>query len=278
MDDEVRLAVRRTGTTSDLPAVVLVHGGPGLWDYLGGVAALIDDATVVYRFDQRGCGASDPSDDQRFDRHVADLDKVRAALGLEAWAVVGHSFGATLALAYAARHPSRMSHLGYVSGVGIGDWHTAYQRERLRRMTDEQRAELADLDGRDRSPDEERRMRVLHWFTDHGDTAKAFAWATEDAQSPRPINTAANRALSHEMKAWTDTRFVSLAESVTAPCLVLHGGRDPRPASCALALAGHLRSSTTTVIEEAGHDPWRERPDVVRRSLLGLLGHSTPQT
>ncbi|WP_052710912.1 alpha/beta fold hydrolase [Pseudofrankia sp. DC12] len=40
------------------PPVVLGHGGPGLWDYLAPVAALLDDVFTVIRFDQRGCGRS----------------------------------------------------------------------------------------------------------------------------------------------------------------------------------------------------------------------------
>ena len=40
------------------PALVLCHGGPGLWDYLAPVAAMIDDLVTVYRYDQRACGRS----------------------------------------------------------------------------------------------------------------------------------------------------------------------------------------------------------------------------
>lgn len=122
MDDGPRLAVRRSGRTLDLPPVVLVHGGPGLWDYLAPVAALIDDLTAVYRYDQRGCGSSDPSLDQSFDRHVTDLDQLRSALGLQRWAVVGHSFGATLALAYASpiqtTHPTSVTSAASASATG----------------------------------------------------------------------------------------------------------------------------------------------------------------
>lgn len=78
--------------------VVLLHGGPGLWDYLEPVAAMLDDLTLVHRFDQRGCGRSGPSDDQRLDRFVTDIDELRAHWGYERWLVAGHSFGATLAL------------------------------------------------------------------------------------------------------------------------------------------------------------------------------------
>lgn len=40
------------------PALVCCHGGPGLWDYLEPVAAMVDDLATVYRYDQRSCGRS----------------------------------------------------------------------------------------------------------------------------------------------------------------------------------------------------------------------------
>ena len=40
------------------PALVCCHGGPGLWDYLEPVAAMLDDLVTVYRYDQRSCGRS----------------------------------------------------------------------------------------------------------------------------------------------------------------------------------------------------------------------------
>jgi pimeloyl-ACP methyl ester carboxylesterase len=87
MDDGVRLWTETTGIIGRPAPVVVLHGGPGLWDYLRPAARLLDDSTVVHRFDQRGCGRSDPSDDQRMDRLVADLDNLRPILtGPRRWA------------------------------------------------------------------------------------------------------------------------------------------------------------------------------------------------
>lgn len=41
---------------------MLCHGGPGLWDYLAPLAALLDDSVRVVRYDQRGCGRSSGAD------------------------------------------------------------------------------------------------------------------------------------------------------------------------------------------------------------------------
>jgi proline iminopeptidase len=52
--DGVRLRTWTTGTATDLPAVVLLHGGPGLWDNLAPVARMLEPSTTVHRFDQPG--------------------------------------------------------------------------------------------------------------------------------------------------------------------------------------------------------------------------------
>ncbi len=59
--------------------------------------------------DQRGAGASSPRGGlrgNRTDRLIEDLEKIRRALGIARWGVVGGSWGAALALAYAGRHPA----------------------------------------------------------------------------------------------------------------------------------------------------------------------------
>jgi proline iminopeptidase len=76
--DGVRLWYAITG---DGPPVVLCHGGPGLWDNLQPVAALLDDRMTVLRYDQRGGGRSDPTGPYTIERSVADLDELRAFFG-----------------------------------------------------------------------------------------------------------------------------------------------------------------------------------------------------
>jgi len=68
----------------------------------------------IVLFDQRGCGASRPHaelrDNSTWDL-VADIELLRAHLGIERWMLFGGSWGSTLALAYAQRHPQYVSEL-----------------------------------------------------------------------------------------------------------------------------------------------------------------------
>lgn len=94
------------GRADGQPALVL-HGGPG-----SGTSPLLrrffDPARYrVVGFDQRGSGRSTPRGATRHNHTAAlleDIEALRGTLGIERWLVVGGSWGATLAAAYAAAH------------------------------------------------------------------------------------------------------------------------------------------------------------------------------
>jgi proline iminopeptidase len=238
-----------------------------LWDDYAVLAEMLDDLTVVHRFDQRGCGRSDPSELQTMRRLAQDIDELRAYWGHERILVIGHSFGATLALLYAALYPEHAAGAVYVSGVGIGDWRTAYHEEAGRRMTAAQRDRLDALSAADRTAEEEIEFRVLSWFTDHADQSMAMTWALESALVDLPINFAANTALGLEIKSWPEDYVRGLAASLPMHVTYVHGDGDPRPASAVQELAAHTPHHTFHLVADAGHSPWREQPEAVREML-----------
>jgi len=102
-----------SGNPKGMPAVFL-HGGPG-----GGtdpsMRQFFDPRRYhIVLFDQRGCGASRPHAELRENTTwdlVADIEALRTHLGVADWLVFGGSWGSTLALAYAQRHPERVRSL-----------------------------------------------------------------------------------------------------------------------------------------------------------------------
>jgi proline iminopeptidase len=104
------------GNARGKPAVVL-HGGPGSGCTPGWRRFFNPARYRVVLFDQRGCGrstphASDPSVDlsSNTTAHlIGDIELLRSHLGVERWLVFGGSWGSTLGLAYAQRHPDRVS-------------------------------------------------------------------------------------------------------------------------------------------------------------------------
>jgi pimeloyl-ACP methyl ester carboxylesterase len=76
---------------------------------------------TVVRYDERGCGLSDTEiGDPSVDLWVGDLETVVDAVGLERFALLGISQGAAIAVAYAARHPGRVSDLVLYGGYARG--------------------------------------------------------------------------------------------------------------------------------------------------------------
>jgi len=109
------------GDPDGRPALV-VHGGPGSGCSVGMRRAVDPERFRVVLFDQRGCGrstphASDPATDMSVNTTwhlVADMERLREHLGIERWLLWGGSWGSTLALAYAERHPERVSAIALV--------------------------------------------------------------------------------------------------------------------------------------------------------------------
>lgn len=149
MSDGVELHVVRQG---DGPQVLWLPGGPGLDNYLAPVARDIAGLRHIAA-DPRGTGSSagGPHD---LRVAVRDLEDLRRALHLDAWTVVGHSWGADLALGYALQHPEAVASVVSFAGTGVQndrDWHAAYERRlddephgSYRHSPDVQQALLAD--------------------------------------------------------------------------------------------------------------------------------------
>ena len=113
MGDGHSIHVEQCGNPDGIPAIVF-HGGPG-----GGCSPAMrryfDPAHYrIVLFDQRGCGRSRPhsSVEANTTWHlVADVERIRQALGIDSFVGFGGSWGATLALVYALTHPDRVRHL-----------------------------------------------------------------------------------------------------------------------------------------------------------------------
>ncbi len=107
------LYVEECGNPEGLPALFL-HGGPGAGCEPYHRRFFDPELYRVVLFDQRGSGRSTPHAELRentTDHLVADIEEIRARLGIERWLVLGGSWGSTLALAYAEAHPARVSAL-----------------------------------------------------------------------------------------------------------------------------------------------------------------------
>jgi proline iminopeptidase len=120
--DGHRLYWEASGNPNGKPAVAL-HGGPGAGLSPGRRRSFDPALYRLVQFDQRGCGRSTPSaadwstDLATNTTHdcIADIERLREHLGVDRWLVWGGSWGVTLGLAYAQRHPDRVTEMVLVS-------------------------------------------------------------------------------------------------------------------------------------------------------------------
>jgi proline iminopeptidase len=113
LSDGATMAWCQGGDPAGLPVVVL-HGGPGGRTRAPTLRWWQDLPVRWIAYDQRGCGRSTPRGGLQgndLGTLLQDLERLREHLGLARWAVVGGSWGALLAVAYAAHCPQRVTGL-----------------------------------------------------------------------------------------------------------------------------------------------------------------------
>jgi proline iminopeptidase len=126
--DNHRIYWETAGNPEGKPALFL-HGGPGGGFHPDHRRLFDPDHYKIVLFDQRGCGRSYPHGELQANttQHLMhDIERLRTHLHIDRWLVLGGSWGATLALAYAQAHVERVTAL-VLRGVFTGrqcevDW------------------------------------------------------------------------------------------------------------------------------------------------------------
>ena len=246
--------------------IIIVHGGPGLdHAYLQpGLDILAQRNTLIY-YDQRGTGRSsaelEPSviNMQAF---VEDLEALRETLGYGQVDILGHSFGAVIALEYAVAHPESLRTLVLMNPTEPGRRFSEELAERQRAaQTVEDSTELATLTRAEgfaaRDPatvSQVFRVRFRQALRDReriGDLDLDLAEAT--AKNGAEVG----RLLGESMGPLD---FWDRLGEIQVPTLVLHGRFDPTPLAMSQALADGLPLGRLVILE-SGHFPYVEDPN-----------------
>lgn len=247
-----RIRVRAYGSPES-PVVVLLHGGPGTPGYLAPVARRLAGSFHVLEPLQRTSGGAPLT----VATHVADLRTVLDELDSPSPPhLVGHSWGAMLALAYAAAHPATV---GSLALVACGTWDRRSRRrleERYQaRLDPPLRRRLARL--RRDYPDPDERLR---------ETGRLIlpVYSHQLADHHLPLERCDDRG---HRESWGDMVrlqaegvYPAAFAAVRAPVLMLHGAEDPHPGAMIRdSLAPWLPQLTYREWPACGHYPWLER-------------------
>jgi len=246
--------VRRYGQAGAL--VLVLHGGPAA---VGDVAPIAQELSKFFRAVepwQRGSGSVPLT----VARHVADLHELATDLGGDSpLAIVGHSWGAMLALCYAAEYPSNA---GPIVLVGCGTFDQAarnlMQATLVDRMDDDLREQLRRISSEFADPADRfiRAFKLTRHLFDF-DPINPYP----DKEESEPFDIKAHEETWNDMAALqADGIYPSAFGVIESPVLMLHGQFDPHPGNTIRdSLLPHLPQLEYHEWERCGHSPWTEK-------------------
>lgn len=89
--------------------VILLHGGPGVPDYMAEISKFLESKYRVVRFDQRGVGESECLNKKyNIEQYLTDIDEILNYLKVDKVHILGHSWGGLLAQLWASRNPEKL--------------------------------------------------------------------------------------------------------------------------------------------------------------------------
>jgi proline iminopeptidase len=278
-DQTVRLpdgtAIRLTEFGSG-PLLIVAHGGPSLGRrYL--VNALLPLARThhVVIYDQRGAGESGtgPSPEFAYAQLLDDIGSLATVLGEERFALLGHSWGAMLALSYAVREPARVTRLVLVSPTEPGRRFSALQAQRLAARTTPadsaaMRAAFAAtpfVDGTVEGADAVFRAMYRPWFGVADSVVNlTVGLARAPVERARAMGAMVTRRANGTAR-WGDL------PGLATPVLLIHGDEDPVPVEISVEMARILPNAALVRLPGVGHFPTLERPDRVLQAITRFL-------
>lgn len=255
--------------TGDGPLVLLLHGGPGLSDYLGSLTPELEDGYTVAHYTQRGLAPSTEDGALDVAAHIADAVAVAEHLSAAPLILAGHSWGGHLAMHLVASCPERFIACLVIDPLGaIGDGRMEeFGAELGRRVPVAGQARLAELN------EQEERDGVLP--NDLAVEQLRLYWPAyfpEPAEAP-PIP--ALQIAARQIETWHSmmAELPGLEERLTGctvPTAFVHGGQSPMPLAASTESAAVMADAVVDVVDAAGHFIWMDVPGAVRRSLDAL--------
>lgn len=262
----------------DGPALVLLHGGPGCYDYFSGTVMVdwLTERHGVRCYDQRGCRGSTSKGPFTVAASVADLEAVRRHIGMSRISLLGHSAGAVLALHYAAAYPDHVGELVLMSSAGVRPgWRPAFDAIVSDRLTAEERSALEGLDHRivrtgDRAARGELIRRRFNLVLPCYAAPRHRGRAMMMAFYHREVNLRGNASMQSLER---ETRWQARLRDFRGRACIIHGRSDPIPWRVVDDLHEILPDAAVFPLAHCGHFPWLEEPEACRAALVAFLGN-----
>ena len=257
--------------------IVFLGGGPGLKvDYFAPAAKLFPDGYQRIFLEQRGTGRSLPAqltpENMAVAEMVADIEALRIHLKLDRILLAGHSWGGMLAMAYGAAHPDRVDRLILVDSGGpdteFFEWFGANIEARLHAEDREARDYWRAAARSGMALDKARAgaLRAIapgYFFRREQGLATAREWRDGF------LHAEASDLLSQDIGKNYNVR--ESIKKLARPVLIIHGHQDPIGDKVAEDIHALIPGSTLKYLNECGHFPWVEQPEMTRAILAEFL-------
>jgi proline iminopeptidase len=249
----------------------VLHGGPGGSHryFLPHMEQLADQYQLVF-YDQRGTGLSNGRLDLKaisIDQFVEDLEALRVAFGFDKISLIGHSWGAVIALFYAFKYQAHINKLILVDARPVTNTFLVEQgqtvKQRLGRLSPEERQTLNTTCKRssaELSSEARTECLKLDAALRFSDPAKAL---TMDATIEE--NTAKNASTIQSLITTSFNRrqhdIDASLKTLSIPTLIIHGDFDPIPIGSSEYIQQRIPASQLVIIKQSGHFPFVEQPE-----------------
>jgi proline iminopeptidase len=263
---------------------VVVHGGPD-FDHqylLPELDRLAEMCRLVY-YDQRGRGRSftgEVANDVTVRSEVDDLDAVRQALRLDSIAVLGHSWGALVAMEYALAFPAAVSHLILISPAPASPDDATFLTESLRagrsaEQLDAMAALAADPVFQSGDVDADAAYYRIHFAAAlrRPDLVEDVVGRLRRGFTNEGI--VAARAIEEHLyeQTWRapDYDLLTRLAQLRVPTLIIHGDTDLIPLELARHIADAIPGARLDVLRDCGHFAYLEQPERTFEAIAGFL-------
>lgn len=257
--------------------LLLLHGGPGgTSHYLRPLGRLSDERPVVF-YDQLGGGYSDrPTADSlwQMERFVEELRQVRSALGLEEIHLLGHSWGAMLAIEYLLTDPPGVRSVVLASMTPSVEQWLADTGERVATLPDSLRTVIRRHEEAGTTDDPAYQAAVMEFYhrylslSDPWPAILDSTFATFGEEVYSTMWGPSEFTATGRLRSW-DAR--GRLDEIEVPVLVTVGDTDEMSVASARDMVERLPDARLEVIEDAAHLTMVDRPDAYARVIRNFL-------
>lgn len=254
--------------------ILVIHGGPGLnTEYIEPHMQELAKKNKLIFFDPRSTGKSEVPDDTLGTMHqymVDDIEGIRKVFGLKRINILGHSWGAKIAVLYAMRYPGNIKSLVLTNAIPLN-----HEFDTLQMVYNDQQAKKPEL--------QEKRMEIISRHISRIEIQQRLSFMyslynfndVDKIQLTYPQNyadaqIALFRGLSYDYKKY-DINLYPHINKIKTPAIVIHGDADGLSVKASEKLASSLGNAKLIHFDKSGHFPFMEEPEKFAQTVSEFI-------